>query len=84
MATLTWHGHSCFTLEHDGTRILIDPWIAENPAADIKPGDVGKIDYILVSHGHFDHFADCIPIAKRPAPPWSPPSSWCRSARRRE
>jgi L-ascorbate metabolism protein UlaG (beta-lactamase superfamily) len=64
MTTLTWHGHSCFLLEHDGTRILIDPWIAENPKADITPDEVGKVDYILVSHGHFDHFADCIPIAK--------------------
>lgn len=64
MATLTWHGHSCFTLEHDGTRILIDPWLGGNPTADIEPGAVGKIDYILVSHGHFDHFEDCIPIAR--------------------
>lgn len=65
MTTLTWHGHSCFLLEHDGTRILIDPWIAENPKADVTPEGLGKVDYILVSHGHFDHFADCIPIAKR-------------------
>jgi L-ascorbate metabolism protein UlaG (beta-lactamase superfamily) len=64
MATLTWHGHSCFTLEHGGTRILIDPWLDENPKADIRAKDVGKVDYILVSHGHFDHFADCIPVAK--------------------
>ncbi|HST62187.1 MAG TPA: metal-dependent hydrolase [Longimicrobium sp.] len=65
MATLTWHGHSCFMLEHDGTRILIDPWLDENPTADIKSGDVGKVDFILVSHGHSDHFADCIKIAKK-------------------
>ncbi len=66
MARLTWHGHSCFTLETgDGTRIMIDPWLDENPSADIKAADVEKLDYILVSHGHFDHFADCIPLAKR-------------------
>lgn len=66
MATLTWHGHSCFTLEtDDGTRILFDPWLDENPKADIGSEDVGRLDYILVSHGHFDHFADCIKIAKR-------------------
>lgn len=64
MTTLTWHGHSCFMLEHDGTRILIDPWLDENPKADVKAKDVGKVDFILVSHGHFDHFADCVPIAK--------------------
>ena len=66
MAKLTWHGHSCFTLETDeGTRIMIDPWLDENPAADIKSKDVDKLDYILVSHGHFDHFADCVALAKR-------------------
>jgi L-ascorbate metabolism protein UlaG (beta-lactamase superfamily) len=66
MATLTWHGHSCFTLETDeGTRILIDPWLDDNPSADIKAKEVGKVDYILVSHGHSDHFDDCIPIAKK-------------------
>ena len=66
MATLTWHGHSCFTLETDeGTRIMIDPWLDENPTADIKAKDVEKLDYILVSHGHFDHFADCVALAKR-------------------
>ena len=66
MARLTWHGHSCFTLETDeGARILFDPFLDENPASDIDAAGVGRIDYILVSHGHFDHFADCIPIAKR-------------------
>ncbi|HSG48426.1 MAG TPA: metal-dependent hydrolase, partial [Longimicrobiales bacterium] len=35
-----------------------------NPATDLTVDDV-EADYILVSHGHFDHFADCIPLAKR-------------------
>lgn len=66
MARLTWHGHSCFTLvTDDGTRIIFDPWLDENPVADIKASDVGALDYILVSHGHFDHFADAISLAKR-------------------
>lgn len=66
MATLTWHGHSCFGLEtDDGTRILFDPWLDDNPKADIRAADIDRLDYILVSHGHFDHFADCIKLAKR-------------------
>ncbi|MFL5382472.1 MAG: metal-dependent hydrolase [Longimicrobiaceae bacterium] len=66
MATLTWHGHSCFLLETDGgQRIMIDPWLDENPAADIKTKDVESLDFILVSHGHSDHFDDCIPLAKK-------------------
>ena len=66
MATLTWHGHSCFLLETDeGQRIMIDPWLDDNPAADIKTKDVDALDFILVSHGHSDHFDDCIPLAKK-------------------
>jgi L-ascorbate metabolism protein UlaG (beta-lactamase superfamily) len=65
MATLTWHGHSCFMLEHAGTRILIDPWLDENPSADVGADAIGGVDFILVSHGHWDHFADCVSIAKR-------------------
>lgn len=66
MAELTWHGHSCFMLEaDDGSRILFDPWLDENPKADIAAADVENLDFILCSHGHFDHFADAIPIAKQ-------------------
>jgi len=66
MARLTWHGHSCFSLETDeGTRVLFDPWLDDNPKADIKADDVERLDYILVSHGHWDHFADCVKLAKR-------------------
>lgn len=66
MANLTWHGHSCFSLEtDDGARILFDPFLDENPVADIRAKEIERLDWILVSHGHFDHFADCIPLAKR-------------------
>lgn len=66
MATLTWHGHACFSLETDeGTRILFDPWLDGNPKADIRAEQIEQVDYILVSHGHSDHFADCVAIAKR-------------------
>lgn len=60
----TYYGHSCFLLETAGKRILFDPFITPNPAAahirleDIRP------DYILVSHGHEDHVADLIELAK--------------------
>lgn len=66
MARLTWHGHSTFTLETDqGHRIMFDPYLDENPRADIRVDDVHKLDYILVSHGHFDHFEDAIPLARK-------------------
>ena len=66
MAKLTWHGHSCFTLEaDDGARLLFDPFLSDSPVADVRPDEIGRLDYILVSHGHFDHFADCVPLAKQ-------------------
>ncbi len=66
MAKLTWHGHSCFSLvTDDGTRILFDPFLSDNPVADVGLEDFDELDYVLVSHGHFDHFTDCIPLAKR-------------------
>ncbi len=58
-------GHSSFLLQTSGKRILIDPFISPNELA--KEIDVNAIecDYILVSHGHSDHVADLIAIAKR-------------------
>ncbi len=65
MAKLTFHGHATFALDmDDGTRIVIDPWYDESPANDLTVADVGPVDYILCTHGHFDHFADAIPLAR--------------------
>jgi L-ascorbate metabolism protein UlaG (beta-lactamase superfamily) len=66
MARLTWHGHATFALETDtGKRVMFDPFLDDNPVSDIKVDEVGHLDYILCSHGHFDHFADAIALAKR-------------------
>jgi len=66
MARLTWHGHACFTIvADDGTRLMIDPWLDENPVADIRSDQVGELDFLLVTHGHSDHFADAEKIARR-------------------
>jgi L-ascorbate metabolism protein UlaG (beta-lactamase superfamily) len=66
MARLTWHGHSTFTLEtDDGHRIMFDPFLDENPRSDIRMDEVEALDYILVSHGHSDHFQDAIPLARK-------------------
>jgi L-ascorbate metabolism protein UlaG (beta-lactamase superfamily) len=62
----TYYGHSCFTVEVKGTKLLFDPFITPNELAN-KVIDVDSIeaDYILVSHGHADHIADCVRIAGR-------------------
>jgi L-ascorbate metabolism protein UlaG (beta-lactamase superfamily) len=61
----TYYGHSCFSVEAGGKTLLFDPFITPNPLA--KNVDATKIpaDFILVSHGHEDHLADAVAIAKR-------------------
>jgi len=60
----TYYGHSCFAVEVQGKTLLFDPFITPNPLASSV--DIGKIkaDYILVSHGHDDHTADLVLLAK--------------------
>jgi L-ascorbate metabolism protein UlaG (beta-lactamase superfamily) len=62
---LTYYGQSCFSVEIKGKVLLFDPFITPNELA--KDIDVEKLraDYILVSHGHSDHTADCVSLAKR-------------------
>ena len=64
MAELHYHGHSTLTLETGGVRIMFDPYLEESPTSDVKIADVTDLDYILCTHGHFDHFMDAIPLAK--------------------
>ena len=61
----TFYGHACFAIETNGKKLLFDPFITGNELA--KDIDINKIeaDYILVSHGHGDHVADLVSIAKR-------------------
>lgn len=62
---ITYYGHSCFAAQVATKSLLFDPFIAENELA--KGIDVAKIpaDYVLISHGHWDHMADAAAIAKR-------------------
>lgn len=62
---LTFLGHSCFLLETSNSKILFDPFISGNELA--KHIDINKIetDFIAQSHGHLDHIADLLVIAKR-------------------
>ena len=62
--TLHYHGHATWTIESNGSRIVIDPFFEGNPVADLKPDQV-QANYILVSHAHGDHLGDAVAIAKR-------------------
>lgn len=60
---LTYLSHSCFQIETQAHRLIIDPFLSGNGKAPIKPADV-KCDYVLVTHGHFDHLGDAVEIAR--------------------
>ena len=62
---LSYYGHSCFLVEIGGKSLLFDPFITPNPLASHIKVDQIAADYILISHGHSDHIADAIEIAKR-------------------
>lgn len=64
---LQWFGQSAFKLTtQNGKVIVIDPWLRLNPATPAEFKDLsklGKVDLILVTHGHFDHIADAPALA---------------------
>lgn len=61
---IVYHGHSCVQLiTQEGKSLLIDPFLRGNPIAVTKPEEI-KTDYILLTHAHMDHIADCEPIAR--------------------
>jgi L-ascorbate metabolism protein UlaG (beta-lactamase superfamily) len=61
---ITYYGHSCFGVEINGKHLLFDPFISHNELAkEINLKDI-LADYILISHGHFDHVADLETIAE--------------------
>lgn len=61
---LTWLGHASLAVETGDYKLLVDPYLSQNPSASVSPDSV-EADYILVTHGHGDHIGDTIEIAKR-------------------
>ncbi len=61
---VTYYGHSCFAVETAGKTLLFDPFITPNPLAVSVDVAALSPDFILLSHGHFDHVADVEGIAR--------------------
>jgi len=59
-----WLGHAAFELVVNTTKILIDPWIS-NPLSPTTMEELGKVDFLLITHNHFDHLGEALDIAKR-------------------
>lgn len=65
MAKIWYLGHSCLRVEIGGKSIITDPFVNPNPLAKNVDLNTLEADYILVSHGHEDHIADLIALAKQ-------------------
>jgi L-ascorbate metabolism protein UlaG (beta-lactamase superfamily) len=62
---IKFHGHSCFELSEGDTTVLIDPFLKPNNPAAVHTADEVNPTHIAISHGHADHMADAVPVAKR-------------------
>jgi L-ascorbate metabolism protein UlaG (beta-lactamase superfamily) len=63
-----WLGQAAFRITTPGGKVIvIDPWLKTNPKTPAAFKDLhalGKVDLILVTHAHFDHFNDAPELAK--------------------
>src|SRR6185295_20268512 len=68
---LKWFGHAAFSITTPGGKVLlIDPWLRNpyNPEAKDEKNPLlalGRVDYILLTHGHRDHVGDAVEIANK-------------------
>ena len=67
--TFTFLGHATVRCDLPGGEVvLIDPWIESNPSCPDEHKNFDRVDAILITHGHFDHIADAVDLAKKHKP----------------
>jgi len=65
----TYLGHATVRCDlPDGEVVLIDPWVAQNPSCPKELHELDRIDAMLITHGHDDHMADAVELAKKHRP----------------
>jgi L-ascorbate metabolism protein UlaG (beta-lactamase superfamily) len=65
---ITWLGHGTFEFRlPSGQVILMDPWTDGNPVYP-KGHEIHRVDTICITHGHFDHIHDAVPLAQKFSP----------------
>jgi L-ascorbate metabolism protein UlaG (beta-lactamase superfamily) len=67
---ITWLGHATFLLSSPGgRRLLLDPWLIDNPSCPDAFKRLTSVDVILVTHGHEDHMGDAVAVARASGAP---------------
>jgi L-ascorbate metabolism protein UlaG (beta-lactamase superfamily) len=65
---VVWLGQAAFKITSPGGKVIVtDPWLRTNPLTPPEYKQLerfGKVDVLLVSHGHFDHIADAPALAQ--------------------
>ena len=83
-AEVQWLGQATTRITTPGGKVIvIDPWLTTNPKAPEaykKLEALGKVDLILVTHGHNDHFGDAAALAKLTGAPVYGPAGLIQSA----
>ncbi|MEO1536459.1 MAG: metal-dependent hydrolase [Pseudomonadota bacterium] len=61
-----WLGHGSMRIESGDAILLIDPWLEGNPSFpdDRRADALQGVTHILLTHAHFDHIAEVLPLAK--------------------
>jgi L-ascorbate metabolism protein UlaG (beta-lactamase superfamily) len=62
---IKFHGHSCFELSEGETTVLVDPFLKPNNPVAVATAEEVDPTHIAITHGHADHMADAVPVAKR-------------------
>ncbi len=62
---IKFHGQSCFELSEGETTLLVDPFLKPNNPVAVATAEEVEPTHIALSHGHADHMADLVPVAKR-------------------
>lgn len=64
--SITWLGHATVLYRAgNGRSVLVDAWVEGNPACPPAAKKLDAVDVMLITHGHSDHIADAVSIAKR-------------------
>lgn len=62
---IKFHGQSCFELSDGEATLLVDPFLKPNNPVAVHTGEEVEPTHIALTHGHADHMADAVPVAKR-------------------